>query len=408
MKSNPFLIILLFSFCSIAQQITTGKITNIKVSGLHKIMLPAEIRTFSKEDLSDFRIYDSQQREVPYYLIPGNSPMMLKEFEEYILIKDNHVSNTSTRYMIDTQSKQKINGISLTIANSDMVKKYTLRGSNDRKNWRTIAENGVLSGLKNEDNTSVVKDISFPLSAFRYLQIEFDDLLTEPINLLQAGIRKHEIRENNLQGIVPKSVTTTLLKEQKITTIHVVFEHKQTINRINFDVRHPKYFSRPVSIYKDPAPKVKRKNITFHDLICKFDLSSQAKTSFDLPQIALKEMEIEITNHTNEPLDIASLHFSQLPAYAIANLDPAEQYTIKTGHPELMAPKYDLAKPDAKNLSNYPEIAVTAIEHDKAHLERLAEKASWRENWLIWIGIGIVGVILLFFTTTILKTVRQS
>ncbi|UOV39331.1 hypothetical protein MUN63_00875, partial [Flavobacterium psychrophilum] len=65
---NKFFILLFIANLSFAQnRIATAKIKYDGKEGFHKLVLPTELRSFSNDDLSDFRIFDSKKNEVPYY-----------------------------------------------------------------------------------------------------------------------------------------------------------------------------------------------------------------------------------------------------------------------------------------------------------------------------------------------------
>jgi hypothetical protein len=406
---NIFLSLLLTSgLAGQAQYVTTGEIEPVKTDGMYKILLPSAVRSFSREDLSDFRIYDGQNREVPYFIIQGNSRVALDAFEQYPILSRQIVPRKSGTYVIDTKSAHNINGLSLTVSNTDVVKEYDLSGSNDLKAWYGISNNAMLDNLDGGDRTAVTKDLSFPMSAYRYLKITFDDSLSLPVNVLQAGNRRREIRENNLQKITPESIEIEHLKEEKVTVVHVVFAYPQVLNRIAFDIKTPKYYRRTVSVYRDATRKVRRKNVSYNEFLCGFELSSQAKNQFDIPQIFVREIEIEIENRDNQPLDISAIHFGQLPAFAIAELTAGEKYTVKSGDPKRHAPDYDIADFNHQNLCKLPQTTVVAIHHDKALMGDAAVKPVWQQKWFLWVCIAIGGLAIAYFALSLVCDMKKA
>ena len=86
MKLNNFLILLFLTNLSFAQHKTTAKIEMVANDGLHKMVLPPALRSFSKEDLSDFRIFDAKGNEVPYFIIQNEKETFSNTFEEYSIL----------------------------------------------------------------------------------------------------------------------------------------------------------------------------------------------------------------------------------------------------------------------------------------------------------------------------------
>lgn len=391
---------------AVAQPTTTGKLKPVSAEGLYKIIVPPAVRSFSNADLSNFRIYDSKKNEVPYFVVQGNSQIVTQDFEQYPIVDKSSVPKKNTTYIVKVSAAKKLNQIALVINNSDMVKTYDLSGSNDKKQWFGISNKATLDQLSSALTTTVTKNISFPLSQYRYLKFVFNDSLTLPINVVRAENSWDEIRAGHLQKITPKSVKTEQLKEQKITIIHVEFDHPQIIDRIDFKVKAPRYYKRPVSIYTNAIRKVKRKNISYNDYICEFELSSVGKTSFDIPQTFEKQLEIEIGNKDNQPLDIAEIIFGQLPAYVVAELDANETYTFQTGDPKITTPQYDIAEVSHGNIHSLPETALTNIQHSQNLFAARSSGSFWQQPWFMWACIVLAAAAILFFTVSLVKDMK--
>ena len=192
MKLNKFIILLLSINGLFAQQNTTAKIKAVNKNGLHKIILPAEIRSFSKEDLSDFRIYDAKKNEVPYFVIPEKNQEELNSFLEFKLISKKVIPGKKTIIIVETPKKT-IDEIVLLITNSVVTKSYDISGSNNQKEWFGLINKALLFNLQSVKGLGVFKTLQLPLSSYRYLKIEFDDKQTLPINVLKIGVFANKI-----------------------------------------------------------------------------------------------------------------------------------------------------------------------------------------------------------------------
>ena len=80
MKYTKFILLLFLANLSIAQNSTSAKLKTVTQNGLHKIVLPPAIRSFSKQDLSDLRIYDAKKNEVPYFLAQSENEKTTNNF----------------------------------------------------------------------------------------------------------------------------------------------------------------------------------------------------------------------------------------------------------------------------------------------------------------------------------------
>jgi hypothetical protein len=148
--------------------------------------VPAEIRSFSKEELGDFRILDAKGIEVPYYILQGNTETNSSSFSECKILSKTTIPKSKS-ILIFENPKTTIDTIVLSITNSDVTKSYSISGSNDQKEWYGLVNNALLTDLENKETTSVYKTIPLPLTSYRYLKIEWNDKKTLPINVLKIG-----------------------------------------------------------------------------------------------------------------------------------------------------------------------------------------------------------------------------
>jgi hypothetical protein len=408
MKPNKFLFLLFLVNFSFAQYNTTAKIKAVTSTGLNKIVLPPAIRSASKEDLSDFRIFDSKGIEVPYFVVRNEKETLSNSFEEYSIVSKTVVPNKSSSIIIANPSTQSINQISLFIANSDVVKTYNISGSNDQKEWFGLSNAQKLYDLNSTDKTNVIKTISFPLSSYQFLKIDFDDKKTLPINILKAGNYNHQVKTNSLQEIVPKSSSVTQLTSEKKTKIHIVFDAPQIIDQIAFDISKPAFYKRDATIYKNATRKVKRKIETYEENITYFELNSDTKNTFNVPQIFEKEIYISIDNQDNPALNIAEIKFYQIPVSIVASLNANENYTIKTGNNNLNEPQYDLSNFKNSISANLPEASISEIKQIASTDTTIQNKSFWQQSWFMWMCIIIGGIAILYFTASLVKDMKKE
>lgn len=408
MKPTKFLFLLFLVNFSFAQYNTTAKVKAVTTTGLTKIVLPSAIRSASKEDLSDFRIFDSKGIEVPYFIVQNKKETLSNSFEEYELVSKTVVPNKNTSIVIANPSTESINQISLFITNSDVTKTYSVSGSDNQKEWFGLTSSQKLYDLNSTDKTSVIKTISFPLSAYRFLKIDFDDKKTLPINILKVGNFSQQIKSNSLQEIIPQSSSITQLASEKKTRIHVVFDAPQIINQIAFDISKPTFYKREATIYKIATRKNKRKTETYNDNITYFELNSDTNNIFSVPQIFEKELYISIDNQDNPSLKIAEIRFYQIPVSIITSLNANEAYTIKTGNAKLSEPQYDLSNFQNNISANLPETSVSEITHTAATNTTIQSKSLWQQSWFMWMCIIIGGIAILYFTTSLVKDMKKN
>jgi hypothetical protein len=402
MKVNRFLLLALLAIPAFAQQ-TTGKVKPVVSNGYHRILLPPEIRSASKEDLRDFRIYDTKQNEVPYFIVQ-ETQKTVPHVDQYPIIDKASIPKKNTSYVIGTSGK-KLNGMMLVIGNSDRLKTYDLSGSDDKQQWFGISNKAVLGDLSSNDATTIEKNISFPLSAYRYLKITFDDSLTLPVNVISARSVTHEFHGKNIVNLVAKSQSSTEIKTEKTTVFKINFNRREVINRIAFDIGGPTFYKRLVSIYKNSKRTYRRNTEYYREFLCDFEVSSNGTNSIDIPQLFESELFIQIENRDNPPLDIRKITFSQYPVFVVAELKAGESYTVKTGDAKMYPPQYDV--PDL-NPDALPSASIIEIGQEKAAHKTPTETPLWQRSWFLWVCISIGAMAIAYFVLSLVKDMKQD
>ena len=407
MKLNNFFILLFLTNLSFGQFQVTGKIQDVTKNGFHQIVLSPEIRSYSKQDLSDIRIFNSKGNEVPYF-IQNNSEALLHTFEEYTIVSKSVVAKKSTSIIIAIPSNQNNNQLSLFIANADGEKNYSISGSNDLKEWFGISNSKVLYDLNSTTEASVIKTISYPLSTYQYLKIDFDDRKTLPLNILKVGNFNSQIQKNTWLEIKPKKTSTTEDRSEKETSIHVTFDHPQIINQIVFEISKPTYYSRKAIIYKKVKQQKNRKSVIYDEEIITFELNSNTKNSFTIPEIFEEEFFIKIENKDNQPLSISAIKYNQKPISIITDLSANERYSIKAGDRNLTEPQYDLS--DFKNniQNNLHQTAIYDIKPIAEIKTKSEKKSFWQKPWFMWACILFGAVTILYFSVSLINDLKRK
>jgi hypothetical protein len=408
MKLNKLLLLLLLTNICFGQFQTTGRLKGVSQNGFHEIRLSPEIRSSSKQDLSDIRIFNSKGNEIPYF-IQNSTNVSSDSFEAYTIISKKAEPKKTTSIIIAVPPTKNNNQLSLFIANSDAVKKYSISGSDDQKEWFGISDSQSLYDLNSTTESSVIKTITYPLSTYKYLKIDFDDRKTLPVNVLKVGNFTTNIQTQNLQQVIPEKLTTTEIPSQKETQIHVLFDAPQIMNQIVFEISKPTYYNRNVILYKKTRQIVNRKSQVYNEEIASFELNSKLKNSFTIPEIFEKEIFIKIKNQDNLPLTISSIKFNQKPISIIADLNAGENYILKTGNKNLTQPEYDISNFKDNITAALPQINISEVHHAaQAKKNEIQKSAFWQQSWFMWLCIILGGITILFFTASLIKDLKKQ
>lgn len=406
MKPNKLLLLLLLTNFCFGQFQTTAKLDKVSQNGFHEIKLTPEIRSYSRLDLSDLRIFDSKDNEIPYFIQNSNN-ISSESFTEYTILSKKTEAKKNTSIVIEVPSKNN-KELSLYIANSDVVKKYSISGSNDQKEWFGVSDLQTLYDLNSTTEPSVIKTITYPLNTYKYLKIEFDDKKTLPINVLKVGNSSIHTQNTNLEEIKPKKTSIIEDSSKKETQIQILFGNPQIINQIVFEVSKPTYYKRKAILYRKIEREIKGKTQFYDEEITSFELNSNVKNSFTIPEIFEKELFIKIENQDNLPLTISSVKFNQKPISIIADLSAGDHYILKTNNKNLAQPHYDLSDFKNKISTVLPQVTIVKMEQKSEIKKENDTKSFWQQSWFMWVCIILGGLMILFFTASLVKDLKKQ
>ena len=405
----PFIVFLILPSLLFSQDFTVeGKISGIKTNGLHSVLITPEIRSLSNENLSDIRIFDSKNRETPYFLT-NDFKTTSTAFEEYKIISKSNVVNKSSSVVFENSSNKNITELTLAISNSDVEKSYNISGSNDLSEWFGLVNNRLLYDLSDSENTFIYKNIPVPNNQYRYLKIDFNDKKTLPIAVLKVGKFSSQTSSSALQEIKKEDFKIQEFPKEKKTRITFKFENSQAINQISFTIKNASLYRRTAKIIVNRSEVYKKRKKNYEEILEKFELASNTTNTFSIGELREKEFYIDIENQDNQPLSIAEVKLFQLPIYAVADLISGENYTLKAGNLNLLEPHYDLSSFQNSISKALPEAQITAITKIKNVQKTTAKNtAIWSQPWFMWVCIGIGGLIIFYFSLSLIKDMKKN
>lgn len=405
MKKFSLLLLLLAN--AIFAQNTTAIIESVEKSGLHQIVIPAEIRSLSKNDFGDFRIYDKRGVEVPYALQIQQTENSTYQFNAFTIVSRNSIPKKSSEIVIGIPLKEN-NEITLYIANAEVSKKFSISGSDDQKEWFGLVDNREWSDIQNDRSTSAYKSIPLPLNKYKFLKIAFDDRKTLPLNVIQAGYFENTKSNQQLSEVIePDKISTSKNRDSKQTVMRFDFKNKPFIGQLKFEVSSPNFYNRHARLHKNVTYKKRRKESVRQETIVEFELNSDKNNAFRFDPITETTFYLEIDDRDNPPLKFSKIEFSQQSLTVIADLKAQQKYTIKTGNPELQLPDYDLQKDLRNARDSMPKAMISEIKfHENTGLKSESD-SLWQKPWFMWLCISLGGIIIIYFSIALIKDLNK-
>ncbi|KAA9349282.1 hypothetical protein [Larkinella humicola] len=364
--------------------------------GYYRILLPPPVVGRLNAAKTDIRLYDDQNREIPY-LLTQKQPGEHVQFREYELVGKTTTS-VSTQLVLRNGNKTPINSLGLILKNTNLRKKARLSGSNDGKTWYGIEDDYLLEPVSNNQATSEAKILGFPLSDYEYYQLEINDSLSAPLNILKVGYYTTTSEAGNYSDIPGISFTQRDSSDHK-SYVHITFPTPSRPDKLIISVQSPDQYRRSAELGQFRIQKQKRnRRHRFFETLRSFELHSMDSLhTVLLPNQPTHDLFLIIENQNNVPLTLGSIKAQQLTTELLAELKPGESYHLAFANPAVGAPTYDLVHFKTKIPTNPPVIQVH--QPVSVHVSSGSSPSIFTSNpWLIWLAIGLVVAMLSYFS----------
>ncbi len=401
MRKNKFLAFI-FSFTVLglfAQERTSysGDIKNDSILGLKKITLTPALRAVANADFSDLRIYNTDKQQAPYFI----QAYAYQTAEATFISVDKKITNTKaeTEVTISNPDKKIFHAFTFQLSNANVNKSCKIEGSDNNEKWYVISEKIYLNLSENTTEGFNYYNINFPSIDYKHIRLVINDSLSAPIHIKDIGHFKYKKLSNEFK-YQSLDYKYSIRQKEKETLIHITADRAYEINKLSLSIDNPKLFSREATFYiLDTLGKKPRKQV-----IDNIYISSKTTNTFKDLNIKQKDFWIAIDNKDNQPLSIVGIDFYQKEKYIVADLKPNTSYSIVAGDKKLNKPSYDLVNFSDDIAYNLPLLKIeneNTITQEKTSVQK--EKSFYEEAWFMWICIGVVAVIILFFTLSLLK-----
>ena len=311
---------------------------DVPATGLVQINLPLETSNIARPDLSDLRIIDSNEKEIPFLM---DQPM--PRSESSVLVKDfrAEIVFAETRLLITTGSDSTIAGVVLeTPASANFIKAARVEGSNDQKDWRMLTS-GV--PLFRTGNGAANLRVAFPEGRWQFLRIVVDDDRTPPVPWTGARF----IVAGSPAPTEPVSVTIKSRDENPgMTRLGIdLGAANLRIASIRISTSEP-VFTRTVTV---AAPELSAQNlqedILSSAVLYRVDLNGRVEAN-ELPidtQIFGRELVLLIDNGDSPPLLVSEVRADRRITHLIFFAATPGAYSLLSGNSQCETPRYDLS-----------------------------------------------------------------
>jgi hypothetical protein len=369
-------------------------------NGFIRIELTPEITSKLNNQFTDIRLYDSQNQEIPT-LLHQEKPYTEKElFVPYKIIEKQHFSQLGySRLVIHNPNKKAIDNLILRVKNADVKKQLKLNASYDNKTWYVLKDNYSYNSITNNDSTSEIRVLNFPLSDYEYYELLIDDYFDKPINITQAGFYNRQIEQGSYSAVNCDFVCLDTLKQTLIS----IPMNGQYVDKISFLINAPTYYYRQAEFFTYRTETYKNKTTRYEHKLFRCKLISNSSNTFQLNSEKMDTLWVRILNQDNQALKIDAIHVYQLKKYLIADLNSKKSYHLAFGDKKAVKANYDLEYFTDSIPANLEILSPQApVALSKKNQTIKSDNFSLSNCWL-WISIVIIALLLAYMSVKMVK-----
>lgn len=328
-------------------------------SGYVRVLLQPEVTGSMRNEYPDVRLYDQDDKAIPYILGRDQIVQGKTRFVEYPIAGKRDIPDNSWITIENPLYKtETLNHLCLEVNNTEVSREMNLSGSYDNVKWFAIKDEFTSSFYESFEEgaaktTNIVR-FDFVESNYRYYRFMFDewshwwwndwDNYGLPVYIVRAGclVDVNPASVPNQKMEIP-GVTYTTKQFGKTTAVDIQFDQLQYIDYIRFDLSSPiapGTFHRGARLYEVDSTHKCDGSLTNHT--SSTILSQGSLNEFALYGHRTKHLCLHIENEDDQPLIVNTIRPIQIRQYLIAYLEKGKSYYIKYGHDSLPFPKYDV------------------------------------------------------------------
>lgn len=419
MKKLSLIILLVLSFDMDikAQQFShKAKLEKVTKDGFYTIQLTPDISAHAEAYMQDLRLFDNDGKEVPYLYRKQSTYQSNDDFVSYAILENEEKGDWQT-LIIENGEVTQIDQFLLLLNNAETDRVVRLSGSNDRATWYVIRDSFYLSLVGAGNEATVRAQLTFPMSKYQYYKLEIKKKENNPLKITQVGYNKKGYKSPLYQKV--NGLTFSRRDSAKKTFLNLVLPRANRVDKLVFHISGPGMYNRIGRVFKfmeevnsytshsvsKYSPSKRSNAIDAMEFELNSDREPSVYTQDFIGFTKLDTIELEINNNDNEPLKIDSITAFQLSASLTAELREGKTYFLYFGDSLLQAPNYDIHYFESKIVPDSQMVFVGPVQPKDKKVKDEYNQSN--DKLFVWIGIGIVAILLIFMTKGMMKNMKN-
>jgi hypothetical protein len=416
---NFFFLVILTAAVSVSAQTSLSlwpyyvEVTPQKTAGqLYDVVVPLPVMDKARTDLADLRLFDGNNREIPYAIRIRRDVDERREIPTRLFNHGSAGPATSEVSVDLGENPGEHNEIEIETNGSNFRRQVVIEGSDSGREWRVLSNDGVIFSFASQNNVAESEKVSYPTSRYRYLRVKVSrDPMTDDETPQVTGAKvMMALREKGSLSTWDVPVPSYQLQRNQgahATVWTLDLGGRIPCDRLSIEIAEDS-FSRPFQVESIDDPQNVRL-LASGDLTRHSGEEKKPLTIYFNEETVVRKLRLQITDYSNPTLNIASISASAPARQLVFELKaPAAQpLRLFFGNENVPAPHYDFEKEVVARLSKEPVHSslgeVLGNRDYKPEPKPLTERAPW----LIYVVLAVSSIALAFVLWSLARTAMR-
>ena len=380
--------------------------------GVYDVTVPLPIMDKSRPDLADLRLFDYNNREIPYG-IRVRRDIDEKRDIPVRLFNAGFAGPATSEVSVDLgESRGEHNEIEIETLGANFRRQVVIEGSDSGREWRTLNDDGVLFSFASQNAVAESQRITYPTSRYRYLRVrvsrdQLTDDQTPQVTSVKVSMAVREKGWLSSWGVAVPSYQ--LLRNQGAHASAWIIDlgARTPCDRLTLDIADES-FSRPFqveSIDDDQNPRL----LATGDLARHAGEEPKPLVIVFNEEVNARKLRLQITDYSNPTLNISGIVASAPARQFVYELKepPAQPLRLFFGNANVTAPHYDFEKELPGRLSKEPLHSSTSSVLANREYKPEPLPLTERVPWLIYLVLAVSSVALGFILYSLARTTTR-
>lgn len=379
---------------------------------LYDFAVPLPVLDKARADLADLRLFDANNREIPYAIRIRRDVDEKREIPTRLFNYGSAGPATSEASVDLGENPGEHNEIDIETNGANFRRQVVVEGSDSGREWRVLSNDGVIFSFASQNNVAESQKVSYPTSRYRYLRVKVsrDPMTDHELPKITNVKVMMAVREKGWLSTWDVPVPPYQLQRNQgahATVWTLDFGGRMPCDRLSIQIEEDS-FSRPFQVESIDDPQ----NV---QLLASGDLnrhSGEEKKPLVIyfnEETLVRKLRLQITDYSNETLNITSISASAPARQFVFELkgQAASPLRLFFGNEDVPAPHYDFEKEVAARLSKEPVNSqlgeVLANREYKPEPKPLTERVPW----LIYVVLAASSIALAFVLWSLARTATR-